>query len=205
MKKCIYDLLTRLVGYDSIGFDLDDTLYQQNDYDKAVYQSYFLEKFGGDRGRSLSDKLIRKKKNLPKGYPHLFDDFAAEEKIDLDVAELLNYYRNPPRLDLRDKFIMEEVVIKLKNCKKFLFICTNGHKTTQINKIVSLGLDQIIDNIYILSPEDGCPLKPSPAIKETIPLVGKTIFLGDQDIDEQFAANCSFDFIRIKIEDYVQR
>lgn len=201
----MYDLLTRLVGYDSIGFDLDDTLYQQNDYDQAVYLSYFSDKYGVDQGRILSDKLIRKKKILPKGYPHLFDDFATEEKIELDVAELLNYYRNPPRLDLRDKFVLGDIVLKLKNREKFLFICTNGHKTTQINKIVSLGLDQIIDNIYILSPEDGCSLKPSPAIKKIIPIVGKTVFLGDQDIDEQFAANCSFDFIRINIEDYVQR
>ena len=205
MKKCMYDLLTRLVGYDSIGFDLDDTLYRQNDYDKAVYRSFFSEKYGEEQGWILSDKLIRKKKNLPKGYPHLFDDFVSEEKIDLDVAELLNYYRNPPRLDLRDKFVLEDLVLKLKNREKFLFICTNGHKTTQINKIESLGLDQIIENIYILDQEDGCSLKPSPEIKEIIPIVGKTIFLGDQDIDEKFAANCSFDFIRINIEDYVQR
>ena len=199
----MYDLLTRLVGYDSIGFDLDDTLYQQNDYDNAVFLSYLSDKYGGDQGKILSDKLIKKKKFLPKGYPHLFDDFATEEKIDLNVAELLNYYRNPPRLDLREKFILEDLVLDLKMREKFLFICTNGHHNTQINKIISLGIDKIIDNIYILGPEGGGAWKPSPEIKKFIPLAGKTIFLGDQDIDEQFAANCSFDFIRINIENYV--
>ena len=205
MMSCMYELLAELRLYDSIGFDLDDTLYAQIDYDAEVYSLYFEDRFGPAKGRELAEKIIFKKQYSPKGYTRLFDDFAKDEGISLDVKELVAFYRNPPAFNLRKKLLLAEVILALRNEGKFLFVCTNGHQSTQEHKINTLELRTLIPYIYILSPEGNIPMKPSPVIKSMIPYCGKTVYVGDQDSDNAFARNCGFDFIKINISDYVQK
>jgi putative hydrolase of the HAD superfamily len=138
-------------------FDLDDTLFFEIDYLKSAFKSI---------ARNIEPKLYMKLYNQMLSI-YLSGGNTFEKVISqypnkkLNTDELLCDYRNHfPKIRLREGVL--EMLLKIKANNGKIGIITNGRGTTQRNKIESLGLIQIIDEILI-SEEFGFE-KPNEAI-----------------------------------------
>jgi len=199
MMSYIYNSILRdLDDYDNVAFDLDGTLYKQEEYDFLLYKSYFEKYYTPQIAQSLSLKLSSYKRKKGYGYKKLYDDFIEENPdVILDVKELVLFGRKVHKFDLKGKCELTDVLIKLKKLGKRLSLITNGWHQTQINKIRALGIKHYFDDIVILSPFSKFPMKPNPSVIASLNFKGKTVYLGDQDIDEEFAKNSKIDFRKI--------
>lgn len=121
-------------------FDLDDTLYSEKQY---VYSGF----------KSVAEFL-----DIPEAADEMWclfeigkvpiDDYlkmiGREDKKD----ECLNVYReHMPSISLYDN--VKENLLKLRNEGKKLGIITDGRPSGQRNKIISLGLKDLVDDIII--------------------------------------------------------
>lgn len=196
----IFDIEKKVVGYDNIGFDLDDTLYRQSDYDFLIYQSFFSRQYPASKAEELAFKLVELKKIKGYGYPCLFDDFFELNSIKSDVKELISFYRHPPAVCLDDKLMMRELLELFVRMRKNLFLISNGYFEVQMNKLLALDAKKYFNRIQILSPENSdLALKPSSQVKGLFEFEGSTIYLGDQSLDAEFACNCGYDFCLINL------
>lgn len=121
-------------------FDLDDTLYSEKQYVRSGYKKIaeYLVK------EDAADKLWR---------------FFQEGKAAIDAyleeigeigkkTECLNIYRNQmPEITLYDG--VKEMIQELKNKGIKVGIITDGRPEGQRNKLVALGLDEMIEDIII--------------------------------------------------------
>ena len=202
MMSIISDIKERVIGYDNIGFDLDDTLYRQCDYDFLIYKSFFLRKYTVPIAIELAKKLVELKRIKGYGYPRLFDDFFELYHITSDVKELVAFYKHPPVVHLENKLVMRELLEFLVLMKKNLFLVSNGYLKVQMNKLIALDVKKYFNRIQILSPENpGLELKPSPQVNGVFQFSGRTIYLGDQPLDAHFACNCGYDFYLVNLYD----
>lgn len=198
MTNYISDIFNAIKNYDSIGFDLDNTLYNQTDYDYIIYKQFFIEKgYSGSQSNALGLALLNLKKEKGTNYPFLFDDFIAENDFNFTKDELLSFYKFPPVINIEDKLLLRDILIRLKKMNKYLFLVTNGYFSTQYNKVLALNIYNYFDQIIVLSPEGELLLKPYSDIEGKLRNKGKTIYIGDQESDAEFAKNSGFDFYKI--------
>ncbi|THB78549.1 MAG: HAD family hydrolase [Desulfobacteraceae bacterium] len=200
-RLCDYQNL--LAGYDTILFDLDGTLYDQDRFYIGVFeqQGQWLEAQGVQKDPGMwINCMMGLKKARGNDYPQLIDD--ALELSGLDPAlkpMLLGLYHG---YDCRTLFLgkaEKEVLEYLQMKHKTMCIVTNGRRTLQERKIQRLGLHSYISQILILDPSSGDHLKPDPIAFQRIcrdMSPGKTIMVGDRlDIDGGFAKNAGIDFL----------
>jgi len=192
----------KLQNYKNIIFDLDNTLLDQSQYDQEIFRLYF-EKHSDTRKKAieLGASLAIKKKHAPYGYNHTFDDFFNEEKINLNVKSLIQFYHFPPVVFIKPADFILDLLKSLVD--KNLILISNGYPRVQYNKIVSLGIGTHFSQICILSPGSEPAIKPSNEILKSLFLEdGKSVYIGDNlEIDKKFAENCNFKFIHFNITD----
>lgn len=185
-------------------FDLDNTIYNEEDY---LFQAYsaICDRFavmtpGHDKKMlfSLMMKIYRQ-----EGRDKLFDKFLARTGIgESYLAECLKILRtfNPEKqIELFSK--SEKILRFLIEKDKKIYVLTNGNPGQQKNKIRNLlwnGLDEKI--IFILANE--IEPKPSPeGIRHIQKLTGtkkdKTVFIGDSPIDQECASRGEIKFVNI--------
>lgn len=127
-----------------IVLDLDDTLYSEIDYLKSAY-NYIAQKVSKESNELYQLMLEKYYKNQD-----VFD-FVADQ-YNFKKSELLNIYRyHVPEIELYSG------VKTFLNCYKLntsLALVTDGRSKTQRNKIKSLGLEGVFDNV-IISEEIG--------------------------------------------------
>lgn len=134
-----------------IVLDLDDTLYSELDFLKSGYK-YIANKLQPNNSVMLFDKMLK----LYQSGENAFDYITGLYQ-DITTDELLNWYRNHhPTISLYDN--VYETLISIRENYKLALI-TDGRSTTQRNKLVALGLDNIIECV-IISEEVGSE-KPS--------------------------------------------
>lgn len=122
-------------------FDLDDTLYNEKDYVKSGFKAV-SDYLGGGFEKALWD-------NFEAGKPAI-DIVLAEQHRETEKDEALNVYRfHKPDIHLDEKthgFITNLVKSGIK-----VGIITDGRPEGQRNKLLALGLSELIgeDNIII--------------------------------------------------------
>lgn len=198
-KKSISDLL----GFSLFIFDLDNTIYNEEDYLFKAYAA-ICERFAGTAGhdrKSLFDLMMEIYKK--EGRDKLFDKFLSRAGIDrgclTECIEILRNFHVDKQIELfsKSKSILRTLI---KNNKQ-VFILTNGNPVQQKNKIRSIKWTGLDENITFILANEIEP-KPSPAgIKHIRNMTGiendKTLFIGDSEIDHQCASRGEIQFINI--------
>lgn len=185
-------------------FDLDNTIYKEEDY---LFQSYraiareFAEKFPHYNEYELF-KIIKDIYNV-QGYEKLFDHFL--EKINLDNSyiplclKILRSFKPEKTIEVNET--VRVILSDLEDQKKTVFILTNGNVEQQKNKIRNLDWRGLDSNLHIVFANEIEP-KPSSAGVEYILNISKTdknktIFIGDNKVDQLCAINSGITFINI--------
>jgi putative hydrolase of the HAD superfamily len=195
----------------AVGFDLDGTLYDEFDFITQVYEEIAL--IYKDHVLDIKDikaKLLRKWIEKGSSYPNIFKEIAEEyiidsQKKDEVILESLKIFRNfNTNVDLseRIKFLLCDLGVKYE-----IFIVTDGSSLLQWNKIKSLKIEKYISkkNIIVTGDYGNSFIKPS---KQSVLILeifknnnienNQVVFIGDREVDHQFAINSGFHFLDIK-------
>ena len=201
--------ISELMKYDSVGFDVDGTLYDEFDFISQAYRGVarVIADYSHASESDVYEALCREWKQFGSSKTTLFQDvyYMFSEEIPEDfVRKCVAAFRSEP-IELSLSAEAEEMLDELKNNNKDLFIVTDGNSELQRKKIAALGLEKwFSENSIAVSGDWGSKYqKPSPYMYETVLKRNcnqKTVYLGDRDIDKQFAENIKADFIRIKIQ-----
>ena len=144
----------------AVVFDLDDTLYPEIDYVKsgfAVVARDAKDKLGIENANEILMRLFS------ENTCGVFDRFVSENKLDSDIsARFIELYRNHiPNITLSNE--TKNALAKLRKKGYKLGIITDGRPQGQRNKILSLGLENMVDKIIITDELGGVEYrKPNP-------------------------------------------
>jgi|WetSurMetagenome_2_1015567.scaffolds.fasta_scaffold45640_1 HAD superfamily hydrolase (TIGR01549 family) len=185
-------------------FDLDNTIYNEEDY---LFQAYkaISQKLGGLTNRHNKNDLFASMMEIyrKEGREKLFDKFLAGSEIDSGYIavclKILRSFNPEKRIEINPK--MEKILRSLVEKQKQIFVLTNGNPEQQRNKIRNIlwnGLDEKIT--FILANE--IEPKPSPeGIRHILKLTGikkdKTILIGDSEVDLDCASRGEIRFVNI--------
>ena len=204
-------LIKRLDNFQIIIFDLDDTIYQQSDYDSAALKSVsiFLTKIIKIK-QNIIFKELRKIKPLKRGKtPNLIFNKYLQKKIK-DKEKLLDTINKSVKLfqcyDCKELRYSKSLynLLKLIYKKKDIFLVTNGNVKRQKNKIHYLNISKFFNKIFIL---DGVKKQLKQNTKNVQYLIKflkknsskKSVFIGDNNnSDKKFAQNLNIDFINFE-------
>jgi HAD superfamily hydrolase (TIGR01549 family) len=197
--------ISDLFNYSLFIFDLDNTLYNEEDY---LFQAYMAigDKFAGFLPDKDKDELynILVDTYYKSGRDKLFDNFL--ERVGLArsyVADCLNILRTfKPGKPLMLFEELKELLRALEYQDKSIFILTNGNVEQQKNKIRYINWDGLAERIRVVYAEDIEP-KPSSAgvhyiLKITGADISRTIFIGDKETDRVCAENGGVSYIDVK-------
>tara|TARA_Y100000588_G_scaffold341061_1_gene384823 strand:+ start:4166 stop:4810 length:645 start_codon:yes stop_codon:yes gene_type:complete len=194
---------------DCIGLDLDGTLYDEYEFIKQVYYSILTCHLDNAQSE-LRDQAyaFMLKRWLEKGssYNRIFEEayreFLSVLGIDLDTfvktsLTLFRQYQPCLTLSPRAKMILQD----MKN-NHDMFVVSDGCPRLQRNKCRALKLDNVVTGsaIWITGDYGADFYKPSTKINTLIDLdcrPDKVVFVGDRDIDREYAKNSGFQFLQV--------
>lgn len=137
-------------------FDLDDTLYKEQDYLKSAYREIAAvveSRYGVSR--DIFDQMLHWWQKGDNVFQQLIDTY----KLELTINELLTIYRSHiPAIRLDDT--IRNLLDRLHQ-HSVLGIITDGRSMTQRHKVDALGLSAYIDEHDILISEETGYEKPS--------------------------------------------
>jgi len=187
--------------YDLYIFDLDNTLYSENDYLSGVYFAVAKEVFKSKPllGIELPFLWLYEHKGTPNLFSNFIEEFGLEPSFIGECLSVLRTYTSDRKLQLYAE--AGELLTSLQEENKTIYVLTNGNVEQQRNKVKNInwqGLDKNIQFVYANEYEP----KPSPKcvdiIREITGTPGRdTILIGDSEIDKQCAENSGIDFKNI--------
>ncbi len=200
-KKSISDLL----GYSLFIFDLDNTIYNEEDYLFQAYQ-VICDRYSalepGQNKKSLFDLMI--KIYYQEGRDKLFDKFLETTGSDKDhmvlFLKILRTFK-PEKPLLINKTLLEFLHL-LAGKNKNIYVLTNGNPQQQRNKIRHIKWDGLKKHInFVFAEEIG--RKPSPAgvfhiLKASGIGNGSAIFIGDKETDRICAEEGGVQYLDIR-------
>ena len=219
-------MLNIFAQYDTIFFDLDDTLYPEIAYLKAAFAAIgqFSETHYALNAQQVEDFLTTSfikygRQNL---FNQCFKHFEAAIKASkCENTDLSRDYREGVLLDhifvknclniLRTVEIKEKIrlypfvyklIPELIKQEKQIFIITNGNITQQKNKVKHLQWNGIYASVTTVFANQFAP-KPSPKVftdflQPNFNLKNKSIlFVGDAETDAEFSRNINVDFLHV--------
>ena len=137
-------------------FDLDDTLYKEQDYLKSAYREIAAvveSRYGVSR--DIFDQMLHWWQKGDNVFQQLIDTY----KLELTIDELLTIYRSHiPAIRLDDTI---RNLLDYLQQHSVLGIITDGRSMTQRHKVDALGLSAYIDEHDILISEETGYEKPS--------------------------------------------
>ena len=193
-----------------VGFDMDGTLYDESEFIRQVYRPISeLIAFRIDADPSeVFGEMITIWSKRGSSYQSVFSDVIGKkitsENKSLLIVECLDIYRGfIPHLKLS-----EITVELLQYCKSryTMFLVSDGGPALQRNKFNSLALDKWF-NLNLVGFTGMYPnIRPKPTgdilsyidIDFTNTPAESVIYIGDRDVDLQFAKSNSFQFLRLK-------
>jgi FMN phosphatase YigB (HAD superfamily)/biotin carboxylase len=127
-------------GIRGVIFDLDDTLYSEKDYIKSGYKAvaYYL------KGNDYADRLWDFFQEGKPAIDSLLEEIGRENEKE---NCLIRYRNHKPVIRLYNG--IAELLKKLKAHGIKVGLVTDGRPEGQRNKIVSLGLENLVDDIII--------------------------------------------------------
>lgn len=194
----------------AVGFDMDGTLYDEFDF---IYQVYnpIAAIFSNSHYKSDVIKKIMLEKWIEKGssYPYIFSETADivgwnnEDKKN-KISDALTVFRNyEPVINVRNRI---KFILELFKDRYELFVVSDGSSKLQWNKVKALQLTNYfaMDNIFISGDYGTQASKPNVialnhlAIFRTPFNSNEVVFIGDRNVDSEFAKNAGFYYIDIK-------
>lgn len=189
--------------YKVIVFDLDNTLYDENEYLFAAYADigcYVARKTGGNAFEYEAFLIHTFQK---EGRYNLFDKFICNFCLTeiITKKELLNILRsndNTLHVYKSLKMLLNDL---LQKEQYKVYILTNGNVLQQRNKIEHLDISDLLPNIKVIYADEYIP-KPSPfclyeIIKNEKINTRDIVFIGDSKADEEAAKAAKIDYINI--------
>ncbi|MCW4048012.1 MAG: HAD-IA family hydrolase [Candidatus Bathyarchaeota archaeon] len=138
-----------MVRVRAVIFDLDNVLYDEQEYIKAAYRNVaiFLSERCCFREEQIYQKLLDDFQKKTSLYPHLFDDLLTDLGLDKQlISDVLKIFSNATvNLELYPG--AENLLNELKQQKIRLGLVTNGNVETQRNKVRLLGIEKYFDTI----------------------------------------------------------
>jgi len=202
-----------------VGFDMDGTLYEEADYVGQAYAAVapvLARATGADPAR-IGAELLQRWREVGSGYPRMFAEVlerygAAVDEADAVVEECLRAFR----LERPELRLAPEIAALLDGfAERYpLFLVTDGRGEVQRGKIAALGLDRwFAEGDIVISGElETGVRKPDPAmaaraaaLRESGARGAEVAYFGDRDVDEGFARNCGFQFLRVRLMRPLQR
>lgn len=145
-----------LVFFSSIIFDLDNTLYDEKEFNIAAYHNIasYLGRLCNESEKFLFDELFKMFQKKSSMYPRLFDDFIKSLGLKKDVVPKLLQIFALTKVDLKLYSGAEDLLQNLKNKGIKLCLVTNGNVITQQNKVKQLGIAKFF-NVIIYARDMG--------------------------------------------------
>src|SRR5690554_4622228 len=135
----------------AIIFDLDDTLYYELDYVKSGFRAvsnYISSKYGVSEDEFYQALLnILEKEGRGKTFDFVLESFYLPKS---EVKKMLEIYRSHFPEGIRLYKDAEFILKKIKKDNKYKTgLITDGNSQVQWNKIKSLGLKELVDEIIV--------------------------------------------------------
>jgi len=194
-------------NYNVIGFDMDGTLYSERMFITQIYIkiSQYLALYSYRKPSGIYDWMINRWNYKGSSYPFIFSE-AIERFCILNDKKIiegcLHIYRNTPfKIDLHQNIID---LLDQFSGKKEVFLVSDGHFELQKRKFTSLRLNRwfLNENVVFTGRWGSNYYKPN---VESIKYVSclrdrdeSVLYFGDRDMDEQFAKNAGFDFVKVE-------
>jgi len=197
--------ISDLYNYSLFIFDLDNTIYNEEEYLLQAYMA-IANKFAGIRPDYDKDRLykILTDKYYKEGREKLFDKFLESAGLDnTHMTDCLNILRSfKPEKPLEIFNPVFDILQFLVSKRKSIFILTNGNVDQQKNKIRNIrwnGLDEHIRFVYA----DEIEPKPAPGgVLYILRITGtgkeETVFIGDKETDRTCAENGGISYIDVR-------
>lgn len=167
-------------------FDLDDTLFKELDYVKSglFFCANQISKKTGENKLKIYNKLfeIFKKKGRGCVFNFYFDDNKKE------IKKYIKLYRNHyPNINLYND--AKKFLNKIKKEKNSIYLVTDGHKDSQLQKLKKLKIKKIFKRIFITPNYGKSFMKPSLKCFQIIKKLEKCkwsdmIYIGDNPIKD---------------------
>lgn len=183
-----------------IAFDLDGTLYDTRDFERPALAAVagWLREKTGDPLMGLAEELWERRE-MERHRPGLFDDLLAKHNLPVAWgAECLRRFHAHPGEELKEADSLKNYVFHLRASGRGVALVSNGPDALQRRKCRSLGFDDIFDECIYCDPEWPGRQKPSSwAWSQLEAWRGslRTIYVGDDPIDHQFAKSGGADFV----------
>lgn len=197
-------MMKYILDNDLIIFDLDNTLYNENEYLFEGYENiakYIESKYNI---RFLNTYTFLKNRFLERGRINLFNDMISYFELDENelssILELLRTYKPKNKFHLFP--IMKNFLCEIETSETDYVIITNGNVHQQKNKV---------ENILwgILNPKIVYAnlIKPKPYPDSFLDYLSKQnkkyqrskiMLIGDNEIDNDFATNINCKFVNVK-------
>lgn len=192
------DLLMHFRGFDLVLWDLDNTIYFENEFLFQAYEKFasnFVEKediykflkteFLLNGRKSLLDKVIKE-----------FSLKESDKSIFFDSLREYIYVLNPKESIIKLMKLLNEKLISQG-------VITNGNPIQQRHKVKGLNLVERCPFLSIIYANE-YEAKPSPrAYYEFLKMIdleiekSRVLYIGDSDIDKEFAKNVGIHFLHI--------
>lgn len=204
MKKCFTPLdFNRFVRerFDSLVFDLDNTIYDEHDFLFDRYRAIAPRVAVGDVDLARSAFDFLRSRFLMEGRERLFDVFLKRFDLSMrfTVAELLACFRGPVT-SLKTFDYFDPLV---RHFRGPIYLVTNGNPRQQRNKLAALGISYRFDGVVLANEVQKKPsalaLAPLLQVKGSL---GRSLYIGDSDVDRDFATNCDLSFFQIAFDRY---
>lgn len=197
--------ISDLRGFELFIFDLDNTIYDEEDYLFAAYRNIsdkLSQEYPAFSSRELHTILLDL--YMKEGREKLFDKFLSNTGLGKNLLPIcLSILRNfrPDRLiPIFDE--TRDILRALKSSGKIIFVLTNGNPEQQKNKIRSLEWEGLDEGITFILADEIEP-KPSPAgvlhiLERSGISADKSLFIGDSITDQLCAERSGIQFIDIQ-------
>lgn len=191
-----------LKPYKVVVFDLDNTLYDENEYLFAAYADigHYVGMRTGKEAFEYETYLICTFQE--EGRCNLFDKFISYFSLTgiITKQELLWLLRNCDKV-LKVYERKKEILRELLQAKHIVYILTNGNVLQQKNKISHLDIPDILTKIKLVYADEYIP-KPSPfclneIIRDERITAKEIVFVGDSEVDKETAVAAEIDFINV--------
>ena len=202
MKNCFIMLDAQfLESFDQIIFDLDDTLIYEKDYLFAAYLN-IAETLGNSEEEVMNMYSYLRNNFVLGNRSRLFNDFINEfglpnSHLNIMIQLLRSVKINGGlQITVEGKQILQ--ILKLK--KREYSIITNGNPIQQANKINQIQWGEYPRPSLVVYANEFEP-KPSPISFYMVQCNkgGKALYVGDSEVDKEFANNAGMFFIRLKL------
>ena len=189
--------------YDQIFIDLDDTLIYERDYLFSAY--YKISAEFGKNSREVLKIYDYLRTNFEQGKrSKLFNNLIDELEMPLtNLVLMLEILRN---VKLKEKlnlvFEVKSILLELRKLNKQYIVITNGNPVQQANKINQINWEGYLQPADVIFANHYEP-KPSPL---SLDVLCKTkdreriLYIGDSDIDRDFAQNAGVSFYRLEVK-----